>query len=121
MSNLTTWNYKGLVIEMSDNHRSYNAYDLTTVFGLKQIVCGGAGEDPIYTKEYIEKAIDNLYDENIKEATSKMNDAYGRYMYEECAERGYDHNASRAAFSEYCKYKDIVEKLTKIHKGEDNE
>lgn len=41
---------------------------------------------------------------------AEMNAAYGRYMYEEAAERGYDFNASRKAWNEYLQAKTEFEK-----------
>ena len=62
-------------------------------------------------KDYLN--VDFLQSE-IDKTIECSNRAYDRYMYEECAETGYDAEASRQAFSEYAKYKCYVDTLTKI-------
>lgn len=41
--------------------------------------------------------------EKIEKLKSEARSAYDDYMYEECAERGYDYLASRAAWNRYSK------------------
>jgi hypothetical protein len=43
----------------------------------------------------------NLSEMTDDELRAEMKEAYGRYMYEEAAERFYNHDASRAAFVRY--------------------
>lgn len=52
-------------------------------------------------------------DNEINELNALKSQAYGRYMYEECAERGYDFNASSKAFDEYVMYENKIEELEK--------
>ncbi len=61
--------------------------------------------------EYLDK---DFIQSEIDKAIECSNNAYDRYMYEECAETGYDAEASRQAFSEHVKYKLYVDTLTKL-------
>lgn len=52
----------------------------------------------------------NLETMSLEELEKEMKSAYGSYMYEEAAERGYDYKASRAAFNRYIAAKMEIEK-----------
>lgn len=50
-------------------------------------------------------------DNEINELNALKNQAYGRYMYEECAEQGYNFSASSNAFDEYMMYESKIDEL----------
>lgn len=55
----------------------------------------------------------------LEQLKSLKSDAYGRYMYEECAERGYDAQAASDAHDAYLKYCIEIEKLSGRKEGEE--
>ena len=90
------------------NLKSFISYVLSNIFKSND------GE-PQLTGEILKKCLDAEYLQNeIDEAMAKANDAYGMYMYEEAAERGYDAKASHEAFSEYTRHKNYVDSLLAI-------
>lgn len=50
-------------------------------------------------------------DKKIEEAKAQVRYWYGRYMYEECAERGYDWDASCKARDEWYKWERELKRL----------
>ena len=52
----------------------------------------------------------NLEQMSLEELEKVMKSAYGSYMYEEAAERGYNFEASREAFNRYLAAKMEIEK-----------
>jgi hypothetical protein len=51
----------------------------------------------------------NLSEMTDDELRAEMKEAYGRYMYEEAAERFYNHDASSRAFARYVAAKTALE------------
>ena len=54
----------------------------------------------------------NYAEMTIEQLKAEINAAYGLYMYEEAAERGYDYNASRKAWNAYYQAKTELETRT---------
>lgn len=91
------------------------------------IFCQECANDFYYTKgtykqdsatlNTISKRIEEVK-KQIEELESKKTSAYGKYMYEECAERGYDHQAARKAHDEYLQYCIEINKLSGRKEGE---
>ena len=91
------------------------------------IFCQECANDFYYTKgtykqdkatlDIIEKRIEEIK-KQIEELSTKKDSAYSRYMYEECAERGYDHQAAKKAHDEYLQYSIELDKLIGRKEGE---
>lgn len=104
--------YKELVVEISDDSKSYKVWDISKVLKERALIAGGAGLT--YNPSIVNGIIDKIIEDYIEDYESKANAAYGRYMYEECAEVGYDAKASREAHDEYLKYEEQVNYLKSL-------
>jgi len=112
--NILSYKYKGLIFDLATDGSYFAVYDFTSVLHIKQKISESSGEPNTFTQETAKKAVNELIDKSIAEVTKLMDWAYGDYMSEEAADRGYDHDAARAHYKRYLDYKEKVDALVKL-------